>query len=174
MFVEPQLSPYPLAPERAPEDWRDRQPLGEAVTGNHRLVILGDPGSGKSTLVDWLAWRLADEHPNAWKARLGNRIPIPFILRDLHLARGITWDGLLDAFLIRPIGKHLSRTYLLRLMDEGHALVMLDGLDEVGDLRTRRDLCDAVQTGFRRFGRCPLSLHVPDRRVRRCALSLRA
>ena len=121
-------------------------------------MILGDPGSGKSTLVDWLAWQLADEHPNAWKARLGNRIPIPLILRDLHITRGITWDGLLDAFLARPIGKHLSREYCLRLMDEGHALVILDGLDEVGDLRTRRDLRDAVQTGFRRFGRCPCLL----------------
>jgi predicted NACHT family NTPase len=29
------------------------------------VVILGNPGSGKSTLVDWLAWQLADEHLNA-------------------------------------------------------------------------------------------------------------
>lgn len=99
-----------------------------------------------------------DDHPNAWKARLGHRIPIPLILRDLHITREITWDGLLDAFLTRQIGKHLSHEYCLRLMDEGHALVILDGLDEVGDLRTRRNLRDAVQTGFRRFGRCPCLL----------------
>jgi internalin A len=161
LFVEPQLSWYPILPERDREDWedwRDRRPLEEAVTGSPRLVILGDPGSGKSTLVDWLAWQLADEHPNAWKARLGSRIPIPLILRDLHLTRGMTWDRLLDAFLDRPIGKHLSREYCLRLMDAGDALVMLDGLDEVGDLKTRRDLRDAVQSGFRRFGRCPCIL----------------
>ena len=118
-------------------------------------MILGDPGSGKSTLVDWLAWQLADAHHNAWKALLGSRIPIPLILRDLRLTRGVTWDGLLDAFLAQPIGKHLSREHLLRLMGEGHALVMLDGLDEVGDLQVRRDLRDAVQAGLRRFGRCP-------------------
>jgi hypothetical protein len=144
LFVEPQVSEQPLSPEGNPEIWGDCRPLGEVVAANHRLVILGDPGSGQSTLVDWLAWQLADEHQNAWKALLGSRIPIPLILRDLRLTRGVTWDGLLDAFLTRPIGKHLSREHLLRLMDEGHALVMLDGLDEVGDLRTRRDLHDAV------------------------------
>jgi hypothetical protein len=58
LFVEPQLSWHPIPPDRDREDWedwRDRRPLGEAVTGNPRLVILGDPGSGKSTLIDWLA-----------------------------------------------------------------------------------------------------------------------
>ncbi len=158
LFVEPRMSRYPIPLERDPETWPDCQPLGEAVTGDHRLVVLGDAGSGKSTLIEWLAWQLADEHPNAWKARLSNPIPIPFILRDLHITRGITWDGLLDAFLSRTIGKHLSREYLLRLLDEGHALLMLDGLDEVGDIRTRWDLCNAVQTGFRQFGRCPCLL----------------
>ena len=162
LFVEPQLSEQPIAPERAPMNWPARRPLGEALAEGNRLVILGDPGSGKSTLVDWLAWQLADEHPNAWKARLGSRIPIPLILRDLDLTREVTWDRVLDAFLARPIGKHLSRAYCLRLLDEGHALVMLDGLDEVGDIRIRRDLRDAVQAGLRRFGRCPcvLTSHV--------------
>jgi hypothetical protein len=155
LFVEPQVSAQPLAPDLNPAEWRDRRPLREAVAGDHRLVILGDPGSGKSTLVDWLAWQLADAHQNAWKALLGSRIPIPLILRDLRLTRGVTWAGLLDAFLAQPIGKHLPREHLLKLMGEGHALVMLDGLDEVGDLQVRRDLRDAVQDGLRRFGQCP-------------------
>jgi internalin A len=155
LFVEPQVSAQPLSPEHDLAGRRGRLPLREAVAGDHRLVILGDPGSGKSTLVDWLAWQLADAHQNTWKALLGSRIPIPLILRDLRLTRGITWDGLLDAFLTHPIGKHLSREHLLKLMGEGHALMMLDGLDEVGDLQVRRDLRDAVQAGLRRFGRCP-------------------
>ena len=82
-----------LSPEGNPEPWGDRRPLREAVAGAHRLVILGDPGSGKSTLVDWLAaWQLADAHQNAWKTLLGSRIPIPLILRDL-LARSAGSPG---------------------------------------------------------------------------------
>jgi internalin A len=158
LFVEPALSPHPISPESEPTDWRGRRPLIDAVARDDRLVILGDPGSGKSTLVDWLAWRLADEHPNQWKARLGNRIPIPLILRDLHVREGITWDGLIDAFIGRPVGKHLSREYLIGLLEDGHALVLLDGLDEIGNLHVRRDLRDAVLTGFRRFTRSPFLL----------------
>src|SRR4030095_6070023 len=95
------------------------------------------------------------------RSRLGNRIPIPLILRDLRIPHGITWDGLLDAYLTHPVGMHLSWEYLLRLMDAGHALVLLDGLDEIGSMQTRRNLRDAVFSGFRRYERCPWLLTCP-------------
>lgn len=81
-------------------------------------------------------------------------IPVPIILRDLAIARGITWDGLIDAVLALPIGRHLGKGQLLRTLEDGNALVMLDGLDEIGSVAVRRDLRNAIHEGMRRHGTC--------------------
>ena len=98
-FVEPGLSTEFISPDSDPKNWKGYAPLLQAVSENKRLVVLGDPGTGKSTLVKWIAWNLASSKPNAWKAALGDCVPLPFVLRDLEINREITWDRLLDKFL---------------------------------------------------------------------------
>ena len=117
-------------------------------------MVLGDPGCGKSTLVNWIAWQLAQDRPNDWTKRLDRRIPLPLIVRDLGIRPGITWDALLDTFLGLPVGKHLARDHLVRLLVDGAVFVLLDGLDEIGNLAVRRDLRDAVQDGMQRYDKC--------------------
>ena len=151
LFVQPRLTTRELSPDLDQEQWPYTQPLLEFVVQEQALIILGDPGSGKSTLVNWIAWQLASETPNAWQSHLGDCTPIPLILRDLHVQRNITWDGLLESFLSQPIGQHVSKDYLLSLLEEGRAFVLLDGLDEIGSVAVRRDLCDAVQAAMQKY-----------------------
>jgi internalin A len=153
LFVEPWLSQGYTSADRSPENWPPTTRLLDAVVANPRLVVLGDPGSGKSTLVNWVAWNLAQPHPNDWTRGLGNLLPLPLVLRDLEVGPGVTWDRLLDSFLARPVGKHLDREQVERLLQSGDAIVLLDGLDEIGNVATRRDLHDAVYDAMRRYER---------------------
>lgn len=153
LYVEPSISESHIQPDRPTEDWPDTTPALETVAASQRLVLLGDPGSGKSTLVSWIAWQLSQPGDNAWTKRLGRLVPIPMILRDMEIGPDITWDGLLEAFLALPVAKPLNengkgRERLTDLLERGQALIMLDGLDEIGSATVRKALQTAVFDGY--------------------------
>ncbi len=159
LYVEPSISDSHIQPERPTKDWPETTPVLQAVVASQRLVLLGDPGSGKSTLVSWIAWQLTQPGDNAWTRRLGRLVPIPMILRDMDIGRDITWDGLLDAFLALPVAKPLNedgkgRERLDDLFERGQAIIMLDGLDEIGSTAVREALQAAVFKGFEQCSRC--------------------
>lgn len=152
LYVDPQFSTREIHADTAPGTWPTLTQAIKAIQKYHHLVLLGDPGSGKSTLVSCLTWQLSRpkivKH-NLWTEALGGLVPLPMILRDLKLRADISWQGLLDAFLEHRVGKLLrTRQRIEQLLESGRALVLLDGLDEIGDLTTRRRLRDAVQTGL--------------------------
>ncbi|MBN2562174.1 MAG: hypothetical protein JXQ75_14720 [Phycisphaerae bacterium] len=159
LYVEPSISDSHIQPERPIREWPDTTPVLQAVAASRRLVLLGDPGSGKSTLVSWIAWQLTQPGDSAWTKRLGRLVPIPMILRDMTIGRDITWDGLLDAFLALPVAKPLNedgkgRERLADLLERGQAIIMLDGLDEIGSTAVRDALREAVFHGTRQTSRC--------------------
>ena len=82
-------------------------------------------------------------------------LPVPMVLREQRL-RGITnFDGLLGSFLDQPKSEPLGKGgYLYRMLDEGRSLILLDGIDEIGDPDARKDLRSAVYEGFDRYPRC--------------------
>ncbi len=154
LFVNPYLAERFVSADASPADWPKRMPLLEELEEHRRLVILGDPGAGKSTLVNWIVWSLADEQPNEWKARLKSLIPIPLILRELKIGPGITWENLLEQFRGTSSGRHLPSDHLEQLLKKGDAFFLIDGLDEIGSVSIRRDLRDAVKSGMNRYKTC--------------------
>jgi hypothetical protein len=119
-------------------------------------ALVGSSGSGKSTIVDWLVWQFTRVEETAFTKRLGRLIPVPLILRDLGIDKDLTWDSLLDQFLKRPVAKAFQqdRARLEEYLSRGQGLILIDGLDEVGDLESRRKLVQAIWQGVARFPGC--------------------
>ncbi|MEV5319001.1 NACHT domain-containing protein [Streptomyces sp. NPDC052687] len=101
----------------------------QALAGTDRLVLRGAAGSGKSTLVQWLAL-------NAARRGFGPELAdwnrcVPFVLR---LRSFPTPDGLpLPEDFLSASGVPLRAPdgWVQDLLDSGRALVLVDGVDEV-------------------------------------------
>ena len=159
LFVVPVLTRRHVAPDENPETWfNDAESLVDTLAKNTPLVLLGDPGIGKSTLLNYVTWLLSRPATNPLIDRLGWRLPLPMVLRELPLRGVNSFDGLLEAFLSREMSTPLrdddGRRYLNRMLTEGSAFLLLDGIDEIGDRRSREDLREAVFDGIARFPDC--------------------
>ncbi len=149
----------------APESLiEQRTPLLQALAHSEvtRFVVLGDPGSGKTTSVNHLVYTLAGETAGLLPGPSGNNpfsgmLPVRLILRDVvahcppsQETRGrarFLWDALKNDLVTR-LGSMAAEILFLplqnRILEKG-ALVLLDGLDEVPETnRCRRYLLEAV------------------------------
>jgi nucleoside phosphorylase/GTPase SAR1 family protein len=159
--------------------------LGEAIQQERRLVILGDPGSGKTTLCRWFALKLAQAylqeeeevwvpayHVNPAAGETDESIclgptRIPILVRVASFANAINVRP--ELRLVRFLGHHLGSKYesvvadisgreidpdtlnkcFLRLLQSGQAILLLDGLDEIGDLKLRNSIVREVDRFIR-------------------------
>ena len=157
LFVEPLLTRRHVSPDENPSNWIDEAETVFDVLGPGKpVVLLGDPGTGKSTLVNYLVWLLARPDQQIWNKRMGAwLLPIPIVLRELRLREAKDFEGLLDAFLNHIMCKPLrDGKYLHQVLADGKAFILFDGIDEIGNLAVRKSLRDAVFDGFNRYPDC--------------------
>lgn len=154
VFVHPHL--VSKAPHQVPAgliggpraDTVERQSLGDFLDrrASSLVVLLGGPGSGKTTLVRFVA-----------KALCGRRRAVPVLipLRD-HAAKILAEPGIalpaliratLGAGLVEPAGWFEQR------LRDGACTVLLDGLDEVADAGDRRRIADWIEAQAGHYSR---------------------
>ncbi len=128
----------------------------ETALEEPRLVVLADPGLGKSTLIHWLSYCVVRGFGffDPKLPMLAKLAPFPMVVRELPLTNPLGWDQLLDLWLALPQNKQLERALAQRLLDLGQVLILIDGLDELADLDRRRALRAAVWEGMNRYPSC--------------------
>jgi hypothetical protein len=139
-----------------------------------RLLLTGGPGSGKSSVVRFLAWhygQLADgaapRIASAQAAELASRLPeqpwVPVVVRckDLSpdelrsplrdvVAAQLAREGEVAVDQVTPLAQEL-----LERIRTGDALLLVDGLDEVEDA-ARQALCETLERELARHDRMAL------------------
>jgi HEAT repeat protein len=114
------------------------------------LVLLGDPGSGKSTLLHRLALRALRSGPSG---QLPLFVPLAAYDEALrHTGEPLPLERFLSLYPARWRGLTGLEPLFQRALEEGRALVLLDGLDEVLDVETRRFVAQQVDALVRTWG----------------------
>lgn len=142
VFVEPELrlpppAPYSISEIQAQPEPRTR-PLHQILEGYSRLIILGGPATGKTSVLAYLALMCArTEQGEAVPQAVRGRLPLYILLPTLD------WDepaankngggvAKLIGAAIGTVGRGSGFAALLRkYLESGQAIVLADGWDEL-------------------------------------------
>lgn len=110
--------------------------LSDTLLDNQYLVLLGEPGIGKSTTLQFLAWCFAREGETLEKLDLlEHRVPI-LLSSKTDYWRGIETENVETALekevsLFLPTEKKKVPELVKGWLTEGKLIVLIDGLDEI-------------------------------------------
>jgi hypothetical protein len=148
-----------IAPESEPAEPGFPEDVLEAIGRERTQVVLGGPGTGKSTLLHYLMLRVCDPYQATDLPRHFQARTIPFLveLRQYLLSRR---GSLLD-YIVQHInhayGAATEKVQVEAILNESdRALVFFDGLDEVFDSDDRREVISQFRAFARQYSRARL------------------
>ncbi|MFJ5230865.1 NACHT domain-containing protein [Kitasatospora sp. NPDC088391] len=110
------------------------QRVDRMLRGRRRVLVRGQAGSGKTTLVQWLAVGAIKGTLGPELAEFNHRVPLVLQLRKLHRKGNLRPRP--EEFLAlddRMCADRQPDGWAHRLLSGGRALLLVDGLDEVPD-----------------------------------------
>lgn len=122
------------------EQRQQEQRVTDLLSQNQKLVIVGEPGSGKTLSLKFIALMLGYGTIGANRLRLD--LPyVPIYVRLAQYAEELKKDSFLalESFLMEYMkryhpGQVHQDEFLQTALDNGLCMILLDGLDEVGDI----------------------------------------
>jgi energy-coupling factor transporter ATP-binding protein EcfA2 len=137
----------------------DQFSIGERLSEFRRLVVVGETGAGKSTLIRWLATayllRLRSVMdmrglPDAGSLPSEDLLPVVISCRDLDAASaaGSLEEILRHTLRSVELSKEETGSLLVRLwerLQSGRVLLLFDGLDALTDLQVRVRFCRQLE-----------------------------
>jgi len=155
------------APTRNIEELIDIVSYSDLRLSFSRVVILGDPGGGKSTLCQFLCQDYARQAVSALQladkgltAQL-QKVPFRIVLRAYEKARKQEPQLSLFTFIVRDTLNSVTAEYaeveaaLKYLLESGLAVLAFDGLDEILATAQRREFVDLVLSFCNQYPLCP-------------------
>jgi hypothetical protein len=112
--------------------------LSRPETHRQHLAIIGPPGSGKTTMMKYLALITASRRSTL------RCIPILLYIRD-HADAMVRGASFLEVITSSLKESPPPESWLKRKLKRGRCLVMFDGLDEVADGPTRRRVAQWIE-----------------------------
>ncbi|WP_330264256.1 NACHT domain-containing protein [Streptomyces griseorubiginosus] len=114
--------------------WEEAEGTGmrveKALGGASRVLLRGEAGSGKTTLMQWLAVMAAR---SAFRGPLGewNRLVPVLVKLRRYAGRGLPLpEALLDG-VAGPLTGHMPKGWTDRMLRDGRVLLLVDGVDEL-------------------------------------------
>lgn len=121
------------------------QPVIELLQRQNGLIVLGDPGAGKTTFLKYLALKLA--RGEGAELNLGERLPILAPLSgyaNVLEKQTVRLDDFIAGYF-HDLGTYFPvKALLADALQCGVALLLLDGLDEVQDCNLRHLVVEQV------------------------------
>jgi len=144
--------------------------IGERLGTGQRFVLLGDPGGGKTTMLRWLATAYLlrhtsnpafDQLPDVQTLPEQNWIPVLIRCREIgddDLCRSFK-DVLamhLEKSELQPQEAQVMFAVILDRLAKGEVLLLVDGLDEISNLRVRQAFCQQLERTAVRYPNAPI------------------
>lgn len=149
IFIAPYSSQHKL-PSLLREPERKPISMLEAVVDDKRVLIIGDPGSGKTTFLKYLVGAVARQRLGEAKELPSELTGFPLLVRAMDYASVSPEE--MDLPFVEFLARHLASLEFSDLIDYvkgqlavGQCIILIDGLDELASDRQRRRIVTQIE-----------------------------
>ncbi|MER5580942.1 NACHT domain-containing protein [Streptomyces asoensis] len=114
------------------------RPADRALEGHDRVLLRGVAGSGKTTLVQWLAVSTAKREMDGGLEHLYGRVPFVLPLRSLIRNPALPLPGEFLSAARTPLSGLQPHGWAERILIAQRGLILVDGIDEISEENRER------------------------------------